>query len=121
MIEKAVEMPVVRRAERSGWFVRKLEWPGRAGAPDRLFIKDARVVFIEFKRPGGQPRLSQIVEHDRMRAAGAEIHVCDNAADAISLLENDRSTVQVLRAALEKIAAGDEDPRRTARIALGSI
>lgn len=86
MIEKAVEMPVVVRAEKAGWFVRKVQWPGRNGAPDRVFIKDGRVVWIEFKRPGEKPRLSQVLEHDRMRAAGAEVHWCDNVSDALRIL-----------------------------------
>lgn len=86
MIEKAVELPVVHRAEKAGWFVRKLAWPGRNGAPDRVFIKDGRVVWIEFKRPGKKPRLSQELEHDRMKAAGAEIYWCDNVLEALQIL-----------------------------------
>lgn len=86
MIEKAVESPVVARAERAGWFVRKVQWPGRIGAPDRVFIKGGRTVWIEFKRPGEKPRLSQTLEHDRMRAAGAEVHWCDNVFDALRIL-----------------------------------
>lgn len=86
MLEAAVEMPVVRRAEAAGWFVRKVVWPNRIGAPDRVFIKESRVVWIEFKAPGETPRLSQIQEHDRMRAAGAELHVCDSASTALKIL-----------------------------------
>lgn len=86
MIEKAIELPVVARAEKAGYFVRKVQWPGRHGAPDRVFIKDGRVVWIEFKRPGEKPRLSQTLEHDRMKAAGAEIHWCDSIADALQIL-----------------------------------
>lgn len=85
-MEKAVEMPVVKRAEKAGWFVRKVQWPGRIGAPDRVFIKDGRVVWIEFKDAGKTPRLSQTLEHDRMKAAGAEIYWCDNITDALQIL-----------------------------------
>ena len=85
-MEKGVEMPVVRRAEKAGWFVRKLAWPGRIGAPDRVFIKDGRVVWIEFKDAGKRPRKSQELEHDRMKAAGAEIYWCDNVLEALQIL-----------------------------------
>jgi hypothetical protein len=85
-MEIAVEMPVVRRAEAAGWFVRKVAWMGRIGAPDRVFIKGGRVVWIEFKAPGKAPRRSQVLEHDRMRAAGAEIHWCDSALEALRIL-----------------------------------
>jgi hypothetical protein len=85
-MEKGVEMPVVRRAEKAGWFVRKVQWPGRIGAPDRVFIKDGRVVWIEFKDAGKRPRKSQELEHDRMKAAGAEIYWCDNVLEALQIL-----------------------------------
>lgn len=86
MVEKAVESPVVARAEKAGWFVRKVMWANRIGAPDRVFIKGGRVVWIEFKDRGKTARLSQQMEHDRMRAAGAEIYVCDNVFDALKVL-----------------------------------
>lgn len=86
MLESAVEMPVVRRAEAAGWLVRKLAWVGRNGAPDRIFMKDGRVVFIEFKKPGEVPTLLQRTEHERMRAAGMEVYVCDDATDALRKL-----------------------------------
>ena len=85
-MEKGVEMPVVRRAEKAGWFVRKVQWPGRIGAPDRVFIKDGRVVWIEFKDAGKRPRKSQELEHDRMKVAGAEIYWCDNVLEALQIL-----------------------------------
>lgn len=86
MVEKAVEMPVVVRAEKAGWLVRKVSWVNRIAAPDRLFIKNGRHVWIEFKRKGEVPRLSQSLEHDRMRAAGAEVYACDTASEALEIL-----------------------------------
>lgn len=87
MRELAVEMPVVRRAEAAGFFVRKVQWPGRRNAPDRVFArKDRGTVYIEFKAPGEKPRLSQLREHDRMRKAGMEVHVCDSVDDALEIL-----------------------------------
>jgi hypothetical protein len=86
MVEIAVEMPVVKRAERAGWFVRKVGWIGRRDAPDRLFIKGGRTVWIEFKDYGEVARLSQKLEHERMRAAGAEVYVCDTVSEALRIL-----------------------------------
>jgi hypothetical protein len=85
-MEAGVEMPVVRRAEKAGWMVRKVQWIGRIGAPDRLFIKGGRHVWIEFKDKGKVPRKSQELEHDRLRAAGAEIYYCDSAIEALRIL-----------------------------------
>lgn len=78
MIEHDVEMTVVLRAERRGWLVRKVQWIGRRNAMDRLFVKNGRIVFVEFKRPGEGARETQSKEIGRFRAAGAEVHVIDN-------------------------------------------
>lgn len=76
--EAAIEKPVVTWAARHGWLVRKLQWAGRVGAPDRFFAKDGRIVLIEFKRPGGKPRPTQDRELARLIAAGVECHVVDS-------------------------------------------
>ena len=57
--EQAIEQRVCRWAERNGWLQFKFETPGRRAAPDRIFIKDGQIVFIEFKAPGKTPRLDQ--------------------------------------------------------------
>lgn len=85
-MELAIEIPVVRRAEAAGWFVRKVQWVGRVGAPDRVFAKEQRIVWIEFKDTGQKPRLSQLQEHKRMREAGMEVHVCDTVSSALRVL-----------------------------------
>lgn len=85
--EIAIENPVVARAERAGYFVRKVGWPGRRSAPDRVFArKDRGTVWIEFKRPGEVPTTLQSEEHAKMRAAGMEVHVCDSIDDAMKIL-----------------------------------
>ena len=87
MRESAIEMPVVSRAKAAGYFERKVQWPGRKGAPDRVFSREDRgTVWIEFKAPGEKPRRSQVLEHERMRKAGMEVHVCDNIEDALRIL-----------------------------------
>jgi hypothetical protein len=84
--EAEIEKPAVALASTAGWFVRKVEWPGRRGAPDRVFIKDGRVVWIEFKSPTGKLSLLQEKEIKRMREAGAEVHVCSDLDDVRGIL-----------------------------------
>lgn len=87
MRESQIEMPVVKRAEKAGYFVRKVGWVGRRSAPDRLFSRpDRGVVWIEFKAPGKEVTLAQKTEHERMKAAGMEVHVCDSIEDAMRIL-----------------------------------
>lgn len=87
MRESQIETPAVVRAERAGFFVRKVAWPGRRAAPDRVFAHAVRgTVWIEFKRPGEVATLGQKNEHAKMRAAGMEVHVCDSVELAMKVL-----------------------------------
>lgn len=87
MREAGIENGAVIRAERAGYFTRKVRWPGRKHAPDRVFAREDRgTVWIEFKAPGEEARPGQLREHKRMRAAGMEVHVCDNLEDALRIL-----------------------------------
>lgn len=87
MRESQIELPVVKRAEAAGYYVRKVAWIGRRSAPDRLFAREDRgQVYIEFKRPGEDATLAQKLEHTRMRKAGMEVHVCDSIDAAMRLL-----------------------------------
>lgn len=86
MLEKSVQGTVVNKAEAAGWFVRPMQWRNRVGAPDYLFIKDGRVVFIEFKKNGGGEEKMQKRERKRMQAAGSNNFVCDRIEDALPIL-----------------------------------
>ncbi len=55
MSEKNVEKTAIRWARGHGWFSRKYSSPSRKGVQDRIFVKDGRVVFIEYKKVGNEP------------------------------------------------------------------
>ena len=78
MRERDIEKSVCRWAEKNGWLAYKWTSPQNRGVPDRLFIKDGRVVAIEFKAPGRRPTPSQELVHDILRDAGLEVHVADS-------------------------------------------
>lgn len=84
--ESTVEYTVVGLAEKDGWFCRKIVWPGHSGAPDHVFIKGGRVVWIEFKAPGKEARILQKRKHGEMRAHGAEVHVVDSVPKGLAIL-----------------------------------
>ncbi len=84
--ESAIEITVCNRAREAGWFNRKLKWIGRSGGPDRFFAKDGRVVLIEFKAYGKKPEPLQRMEHERLRAAGVEVHACDSVRQGLRIL-----------------------------------
>lgn len=77
MRESTLEEWAVALAKKNGWLVRKVSWIGRTGAPDRMFAKGGRIVFVEFKAPGKRPSLMQQREHKRMKSAGIWVVVID--------------------------------------------
>ena len=78
MIELTVESYLGERVAATGGVVRKIAWPGRRGAPDRLCgWPNGRHGLVEVKRPGGKPEAHQLREHNRLRAIGLPVEVID--------------------------------------------
>lgn len=56
--------------------------------PDRLNMHDfGTVVFIEYKRLGEEASELQKIEHEKLRARGFTVYVCDNVEDAKAILD----------------------------------
>ena len=93
MNRKQLEVEIERRhleiARANGWFVEKIERTGRSGFPDRLYIKESRVVFVEWKRPGGRLSKQQVLRHAELQKSGAEIHTVYSLAEAELVLHMD--------------------------------
>ena len=103
MRESTIEQHLVKRVKELGGEVRKVQWIGRRGAPDRLVMLPARklspgldcawcnppgrTIWIELKAPGIPPAAHQVREHKRMRAMGQHVVVIDNIAAVDKLLE----------------------------------
>lgn len=85
-LEKAVESKIVAYARARGWWCAKFTSPGLAGVPDRVFIRNGRVVFIEVKRAGERPRQQQVKRMQDMRDHGAEVHWTDSVEAVHDLL-----------------------------------
>lgn len=87
MIEATIEAYLDTRIKALGGETRKVKWPGRRGAPDRMVLLPpraygwprfflARHPLVELKRPkGGVLEPHQVREHERLRAAGFEVLV----------------------------------------------
>lgn len=86
--ERDIEKRAVDIAKKAGWLCYKWVSPSQRGVPDRIFIKDGRIVFVEFKAPAKRPTQLQAQIIRRLRDAGCEVYVCDtveSACDALSL------------------------------------
>lgn len=87
MREATVEKYLVRRVKELGGEVRKVQWIGRQGAPDRLVMlpfgyrsgpaSSVRTIWVELKNPdtiktfpANAHERAQKREHERMRALG---------------------------------------------------
>ena len=86
MLERDIERRVSEIAKKNGWLSFKFVSPAQRGVPDRIFMKDGRIVFIEFKAPGKKPTELQDHIMRRMVDAGCEVHVCDSVEDGCNAL-----------------------------------
>jgi Holliday junction resolvase len=86
MLEAQIEAAAVKAAREDGWLVYKFTSPQRRSVPDRIFIKGGRVVFIEFKRPGGKLTSGQEREIEKLRRHGAEVWVCYSKQEVAEVL-----------------------------------
>lgn len=101
MRESDIEKHLVKRVKELGGEVRKVQWIGRVGAPDRLvmypsrvsrvtatpWVERAQTIWVELKAPGAKPRPSQIREHERMRSMGQHVVVINSIEGVEELLK----------------------------------
>lgn len=85
--ESSLEASLVAHAKRRGIYTRKFSSPGNRSVPDRLFIKNVAVLFIEVKAAGEKPTDAQRDEIDQINRAGGLATWVDNIADGKELLD----------------------------------
>lgn len=79
MKERDIEAHLVKRVKAMGGEIRKAQWIGRVGAPDRrVMLPDRLPVWVELKAPGVKPEMHQLREHNRMRRLGELVEVVDS-------------------------------------------
>lgn len=87
--ERDIERRLVERVKQLGGEVRKVQWLGRRGAPDRVVFlgeqhgyNNGTVIWVELKAPGKKVEPHQAREHDRMARLGQNVYVI-NSFEAI--------------------------------------
>ena len=85
--ESDIEKYLVKRVKNVGGQIRKAQWVGHVGAPDRRVMLPNRMpIWIELKAPGKKPEPHQVREHNRMRKLGELVEVIDSYEAVDNLL-----------------------------------
>lgn len=72
-LESSIERRYSEKIKEAGWFVTKLIKTSTNGIPDRLCIKNGRVVFIEFKIPGEKSTPLQVYVQGKIKEQMIEV------------------------------------------------
>lgn len=83
-----MEAALIRYARGRGILTRKFSSPARRGVPDRIFLRDGVVLFLEVKRPGEKPTPLQEHELAEIRRHGGHAEWCDSVASGIIFLDH---------------------------------
>ena len=78
MKESALEAKVVRWCREQGILTYKFSSPARRGVPDRIFIRNGTVIFLELKAPGNKPTALQEHELAILNRAGVVAMWCSD-------------------------------------------
>lgn len=98
--ESDIEKHLVKRVKELGGEVRKVQWIGHRGAPDRLVMLPSEwtdpaalypsrwggAIWVELKAPGAKPEPHQLREHETMRSMGQRVVVIDSIEGVEELL-----------------------------------
>ncbi|QOR46917.1 VRR-NUC domain-containing protein [Trueperella pecoris] len=87
MNEHHIEQALKRGVEAAGGICWKLVSPGTAGVPDRICIMSGRIVFVELKAPGRQPRPIQHRRIQQLTDHGMSVLVVDSLAGVKEVLD----------------------------------
>ena len=78
MLEKQIEKKVCEYAESLGWLQYKFKSANHKGVPDRIFMKNGKVVFIEFKAKGKKPTKLQFRVHRQLNEKAMTVTIVDS-------------------------------------------
>jgi hypothetical protein len=78
MRESTIEQAVCAYAKSKGCLTLKLSGQNQKGQPDRMFLYNGRVMFIEFKAPGKRPTALQARWLERLTDHAFYAAFCDD-------------------------------------------
>lgn len=85
--EADIEKKVKKWCEDHGYLFIKMSALSAVGFPDRMVLKDGRVMFLELKAPGKKPRPAQQEWRSRLHRCGFSAVWADNYDRAIAAIQ----------------------------------
>ena len=90
-LESVIEAKACKEMERTGCICIKV---GHNGWPDRLIVyAPTRVLWMEFKQPGGAIRKSQLIRKRELEAKGHPVHFVDSVKGAMGIVAKARRAI----------------------------
>jgi len=86
--ESYIESEVSKEAHRRGWRVRKMQYVGRRGCPDRFYFRNGEIVMIEFKDVNGHLSPLQRKEINWLTENGFYVKVVDSIEGGVEIFES---------------------------------
>jgi hypothetical protein len=87
MRESTIEQAVCAYAKAKGCLSLKLAGQNQKGQPDRMFLHQGRVLFVEFKAPGKRPTALQARWLDRITENGHYATWCDEISAGKKMID----------------------------------
>ena len=87
MRESTLEAKIVKYCRENGILTYKFSSPSHRGVPDRVMMKDGKVMFLEVKAPGKRPTALQLHEIEMIRKSGVFATWADNYLGAELMLK----------------------------------
>jgi Holliday junction resolvase len=88
MRESALEAKIVKYCRENGILTYKFSSPSQRGVPDRVMLKNGKVMFMEVKAPGKRPTALQLHEIEKIRKSGIVAAWVNDFSNAVFYLEN---------------------------------
>lgn len=102
MLERDIEKAVCAYAKEKGFLHYKFSSPAHIGVPDRIFVGDNTVFFIEFKSEKGKLTPSQIRENTHLAEKNALVFVVYGVDEGKAIIDAAAKHIDRM-AAIEKV------------------
>ena len=87
MLERLIERKLVAWAKKKGVLTYKFSSPANRGVPDRIFMRDGLILFLELKAEGKKPTKLQLRHLRKIQSQGVDADWAAGYQSAVEYLE----------------------------------